>query len=114
VRNQRPVGRAVIEKVARQLAASFPAEQLARQIRENWDSSPRLQDLVGRLREARGQFAEAVADIQLPHIPDYAELRARAEQMYAETPSMDDIVARARELLLVGVSHALLEQAVPA
>ncbi|MDH5196479.1 MAG: acyl-CoA desaturase [Gemmatimonadota bacterium] len=114
VRNQLPLGRAVIEKVARQLAASFSAEQLARQIQETWDNSPRLQELVGRLREAHGQLADAVADIHLPHIPDYGELRARAEAMYAQTPSMDDIVARARELLLVGVSQALLEQAAPA
>ena len=59
VLNERPLGRAVIEKVARQLAASFT----------------------------------------LPHIPTTAELRERAEQMFASTPSMDEIVARARELI---------------
>lgn len=113
VRNERPLGRAVVEKVARQLAASFSTEQLARQIRESWDSSPRLKELVARLQDAGGQVADAVADLQLPHIPDYAELRARAEAMYAQTPSMDEIVARARELLLVGVSNALMEHAAP-
>lgn len=114
VRNERPLGRAVIEKVARQLAATFPAEQLAQQIRESWQQSPRLQEVATRLREAHGQVSDILADIELPHLPDYADLRARAEAMYAQTPSMDEIVARARELLLVGVSHALLEQAAPA
>jgi stearoyl-CoA desaturase (delta-9 desaturase) len=113
VRNERPLGRAVVEKVARQLAASFSTEQLARQIRESWDSSPRLKEVVARLQDAGGQVADAVADLQLPHIPDYAELRARAEAMYAQTPSMDEIVTRARELLLVGVSNALMEHAAP-
>jgi hypothetical protein len=73
-----------------------------------------LQEILDRIREARGQVTEALADVQLPHLPDYAELRARAEAMYAQTPSMDDIIARARELLMVNLSAALLEQAAPA
>jgi len=39
---------------------------------------------------------------QLPHLPELpsvAELRRRAEEMYAASPSMDDIAARARELI---------------
>lgn len=70
VRNERPLGRAVIEKVARQLAASFPAAQLAARI-----------------------------EVHMPQLPTTAELRQRAEEMFAATPSMDDIVARARELI---------------
>jgi stearoyl-CoA desaturase (delta-9 desaturase) len=114
VHNQRPLGRAVIEKVARQLAATFSTDELARQIRAHWAHSPRLQEILDRIREARGQVTEALADVHLPDLPDYAELRARAEAMYAQTPSMDDIIARARELLMVNLSAALLEQAAPA
>jgi stearoyl-CoA desaturase (delta-9 desaturase) len=83
VRNERPVGRAVVEKVARQLAASFHTK-----------------DLAARFRTARGQLEAALAQHPLPEIPTLAELRARAEAMYARSPSMDEIVARARELLV--------------
>lgn len=65
VRNERPLGRATIEKVAKQLAASH---------------------------------------LHLPHVPSVAELRQRAEQMYAATPSMDEIVSRARELIAQALS----------
>ena len=83
VRNERPVGRAVVEKVARQLAASFHTD-----------------DLAARFRTARGQLEAALAQHPLPAIPTLAELKARAEAMYARSPSMDEIVARARELLV--------------
>ena len=70
VSNERPLGRAVIEKVARQLAADISAE---------------LSQL---------------------HVPTSAEIRAAAERMLAATPSMDEIVERARvhlaELVAVG------------
>jgi stearoyl-CoA desaturase (delta-9 desaturase) len=109
VRNERPLGRAVIEKVARQLAASFPAEQLAAEIRATQAASPRLQELAARVREARGQMADWAAHVHLPHLPSLDELRERAEARYAESPSMDAIVARAREVLTERVSLYLLQ-----
>jgi len=62
VRNERPLGRATIEKVAHQLAASF-------------------------------------ASVHLPQVPSVSDIRRRAEEMYAASPSMDEITARARELI---------------
>jgi stearoyl-CoA desaturase (delta-9 desaturase) len=75
VRNERRLGRAVVEKVAHQLAAQFLAAQA-----------------------------------HIPHLPSLAEIRARAEQMYADSPSTDEIVARAREL----IHHALSADPAPA
>ena len=75
VRNERRLGRAVVEKVAHQLAAQF-----------------------------------LVAQSHIPHLPSLAEIRARAEQMYADSPSTDEIVARAREL----INHALSTDPAPA
>ena len=111
VNNERKLGRAVIEKVAHQLAASFEASQIAAQIREAWTSSSALHDL--RKKVAEGQIrAEAIlADVHLPHLPPLptaAEIRARADEMFAATPSMDEIVERARELVLRAVSVELL------
>jgi len=68
VTNERRLGRAVIEKVARQLAAQIMAE---------------------------------LAHL---HIPATAEIREVAERMLASTPSMDEIVERAREHLAELVS----------
>lgn len=116
VSNERKLGRAVIEKVAHQLAASFEASQIAAQLREAWASSAALQEL--RAKVAAGQVrAEALlADVQLPHLPPLptvAEIRARAEQMFASSPSMDEIVERARELVLRAVSVELLAVGAP-
>jgi len=114
VRNERPLGRAVIEKVARQLASSFPAEQLAEEIRAAWAATPGRQELLHRIRSAREQVADWASHVHLPHLPTFDELRARAEAMYAQSPSMDEIVTRARALLAERVSLALLQMEAPA
>jgi stearoyl-CoA desaturase (delta-9 desaturase) len=108
VRNERPLGRAVVEKVARQLAASAVSfEELKGQAREMWAHNPKLEELRTAVAEGRRRAEEAIAELHLPHLPTAAELRARAEQMYADSPSMDEIVARARELILEQVSIEL-------
>ena len=71
VSNERPLGRAVVEKVARQLAA------------------------------------EIMAELPHIHIPTTAEIRAAADRMIAATPSMDEIVERARQHLAELVSARL-------
>ncbi len=110
VKNERPLGRAVIEKVARQLAASFPVEEYAARAREAWANSPRAQELTARARAAREGIGAALADVHLPHLPTREELRRRAEEMYARSPSLDDIAARARELLAEAVQSRLLAE----
>lgn len=35
----------------------------------------------------------------LPHLPTFAELRARAERMFAQTPALDEVVRRSLEIL---------------
>jgi len=114
VRNERPLGRAVIEKVARQLAASFPAEEVAREIRAAWATSPRLREIVARIQHAHGQVTDWAAQIHLPHVPSLDELRVRAEAMYAHSPSMDEVAARARALITERVSLVLLQLEAPA
>ncbi len=68
VRNEKPLARGMVEKVARQLAAAM------------------------------------LADTHLPRVPPAEELRRRARQMFAATPSLDDIVARAEELIAAAVT----------
>ncbi len=107
VRNERRVGAAVLERVARQLAerfhASAPRAQLAH-AREAFAAHPKVVELRARLAAGQTRAEEAWHELQqhlphLPHLPTAAELRARALQMYAESPSTDEIVARARQVI---------------
>ncbi|MDF1503218.1 fatty acid desaturase [Roseisolibacter sp. H3M3-2] len=113
VRNERPVGRAVVEKVARHLAESFPAAAIAERLRGSLDSLDHaVADAVADARHARDEAVAALtarlAELHLPHVPTLDELRDAARQRYAATPSLDAIVARARERLLEAVARELL------
>ena len=117
VRGERRLGRAVVEKVARQLAGSFPTERISAQLHEAWAHTPTLEELRARAQAAGGSAAAAMASLSLPHLPHVPtaeELRQRAQEMFAHTPSLDEIVARARELILQDVSRQLLGSAGPA
>ena len=106
VRNERRLGRAVVEKVAHQLAAQFNTAQIAERVHDAIATSPALRDLRDRLAAGQARAEELLAGLHLPHlphVPSVEEIRARAEAMYADTPSMDEIVARARELIAVRV-----------
>jgi stearoyl-CoA desaturase (delta-9 desaturase) len=103
VANERKLGRAVVEKVSRQLAAQFPVDAIALRVHEAIDASPVLADLRARVAAGQARADHLIAELhamELPHLPSAAEIRARAEQMLASTPSMDEIVARTRELVL--------------
>ena len=122
VRNERRVGRAVIEKVAHQLAASFSTEPIAARVREALShaaASSAIQEL--KARAAAGQMkAEELLTVlsqihlphrpHLPHLPTVAEVRSRAEAMFAASPSTAEIVARAREI----IAHSVAAKVFPA
>ena len=46
--------------------------------------------------------------MQLPHVPTTEELRQRAQEMFANAPSLDEIVARARELIVEAIAAELV------
>jgi stearoyl-CoA desaturase (delta-9 desaturase) len=111
VRNEKKLGRGVIEKTARHLAASFPVDGIAAQVRDAWAHTPTFAELADRARTARAQAEAALAELHLPnlpHVPTLDDLRQRADQMYASTPSIDEIVERAREIILRNVAARLL------
>lgn len=117
VRNERRLGRAVIEKVAHQLAASFANEPVVIRAREalaHAAHSPAVQDLKARAAAGQLKAEELIAAIQqihlphMPHLPTVAEVRARAEAMFAASPSTAEIVARARELIAHAAAKDLL------
>ncbi len=96
VRNERPVGKAVLEKVARQLAASFNVEQM-------------VTDAMSHVRE---QMHDAMLHVHWPTFPSRDELRARAQAMLPSTPSLDAIAERAHQLLAERVAERLARGAV--
>ncbi len=108
VRNEKRLARVVVEKVARHLAATLSVEMISAQVREAWAHTPALEELRERARTAHSDAAAMLADMHLPHVPTAEELRQRACQMFAATPSLDDIVARARELIIEAVTTELL------
>ena len=119
VRNERRLGRAVVEKVAHELAASFSTEGIAARVREalaHAAASPAVQDLKARAAAGQVKAEELLAALHqlhlphvphLPNVPTVAEVRARAESMFAASPSTAEIVARAREIIAHSVALRL-------
>ncbi len=122
VRNERRVGAAVLERVARQIAERFPAGSMTAQIQQarvNFDAHPKMIELRAKLAAGHTRAEEAWHELQLhlphlPHLPSVAEIRARALQMYAESPSTDEIVARARQVIAERFSFELFPELRPA
>jgi stearoyl-CoA desaturase (delta-9 desaturase) len=106
------LGRHVIEKVAGQLAASFPVNQIATRTLEALARAPGWTDLKPRFVSA-GMRAELFwNNIDLPDIPTLEEVRRIARERLSQTPSVDEIAVRARERLLELVYLRLSEAVV--
>jgi len=111
LRNEQRLGSRVIERAARQLAASFNSDGIARTMATALEKAS-LSALQERLAAAQHQAAEILAGAHLPHLPTRTEMRERARAMFARTPSVDDIVDRAYSLVLDAIGTRLC--AVPA
>lgn len=121
VRNERRLGTAVLEKVARQLAEHFAQGRRAAlaahaaHTRAVFETHPQVIELRRRLSAGQARAEEAWHELQehlphLPHLPSAAEIRARALRMYVASPSTDEIVARARQMVAERMSEALFSQ----
>jgi stearoyl-CoA desaturase (delta-9 desaturase) len=110
VRNEHRLGRATIEKVAQQLAASFPTDRIALQLREALPDMPQFTELREKVLSARTQAAALLDELHLPHVPSVDELKQRARVMYANSPSLDEIAERARHLILDSVALHLFPE----
>lgn len=98
-RNAHRLGARVIQRAATQLANSFDAESIVKAI-TTAIAGPHLVTLRQKLAEAEHCTADALANWQLPYLPTRQELVARATAMFAQTPSLEDIVGRAHALIL--------------
>lgn len=135
VRNEQRLGRAVVEKAAGELAASFHIERIAADIKrtiaerrasldasaeglsqkvDNWqhemvDMLDRWQhQLDDRVGHARQEFDDLIQKLHLPAIPSLMEMKSRAATMFALAPSTNEIVERAHQILVDDLRDALL------
>ena len=111
VRCEQKLGRPIIEKAAKQLAAAFQTDQIAAQVQEMLARTPSMADLKSeldlKLQTARQQAEALLASVELPAIPSRQEVGEKARRMFARTPSMDEIVERARQLVIESVAARL-------
>ncbi|ODA68722.1 Fatty acid desaturase [Methyloligella halotolerans] len=101
LRNEQRLGSKVVRKAAEQLAGQFNAERIALAVASTLRSSE------VSLLQAHHRTADILATMHLPHVPTRDELVETARQLFAKTPSLDEIIDKAHELLLAAV-HARL------
>jgi stearoyl-CoA desaturase (Delta-9 desaturase) len=111
VRGEYRLGRLVIDKVADQLAASFPVNQIAAQAYEAFARRPGWAEVKARIVSARTQAEAFWNEFDLPEVPSLEEVRRYASERLAQTPSLEDIAVRARQRLLELVYSRLSEAA---
>ena len=106
LRNEQRLGAKVINRAAEQLAARFNAERIAQGLAAALHT-PELSALQETLTRARHRTTEILRILPVPHIPSREEFLHEAKAMFARTPSLDEIVDRAHELLLAAVGTRL-------
>jgi stearoyl-CoA desaturase (delta-9 desaturase) len=105
------LGTLVIDKVALQIAASFPVHQIANQVHDALAHTPAWSELKARILSARTQAETFWSEVDLPGVPTLEEVRRYARERLAQTPSLEEIAVRARERLLELVYSRLSEAA---
>jgi stearoyl-CoA desaturase (Delta-9 desaturase) len=101
LRNEQRLGSRVLRRTAEQLAGRFSPECIALDIKASiHETGLSVRDALSLLQRR--------ADLCLPHMPTRERLLAEAQQMFAKTPSLDDIVDRAYELLVESVGALLV------
>lgn len=111
LRCEQRLARDIVEKVARQLTASFPIERITDQVREALARTQSWGELRLCALRAHRQAEEFLDGIQLPQFPTLDEVRRYAEARLARTPSIDQIASRTRQCLLELVAARLIEKA---
>lgn len=108
VENRRALGRATIEKIARQLAERIDREAIEACLRHlpHIPTRAEIEAKLPHLPHLPHLPTRAELEAKLPHMPSMDELRAAARRMIPETPSMDEICARAHEMVAMARLYA--------
>ena len=110
LRNEQRLGARVINRAAEQLAAHFNSERVALAIAAALQSTElgALQDLLSR---AQNRAIDVFVAMQVPHLPTREEILSEARTRFSRTPSLEEIVDRAYELLIASVGSRLVVKA---
>jgi stearoyl-CoA desaturase (Delta-9 desaturase) len=112
----------VVERSAERLAAAFSAEAIVRSVQEAYAASPSMDELRARIHEAQAAFAaqaaERFANVHMPQVnwphlpamPTMEDMRRKAGEMFVATPSLDQIAARAHQMVMEAVWGRLASQ----
>jgi stearoyl-CoA desaturase (delta-9 desaturase) len=119
VYNEQKLGRAVVEKAASELADSFQVDHIVAEFSANIEA---LQGNVTerfeawrhqfdkKIKLARHELEELMEDLHVPAMPSAAELQQRAAEMFVRTPSVNEIIERARQILMDSVYEELMSR----
>ena len=110
LRNEQRLGARVTAKAAAMLAAHFDSGMIASTIKSSLAGSE-LAWLCEKLMQAPHDMAETLKGLHLPALPSREEFLAQAKARLAASPSIPDIVDRARELVLASVALHLTRPA---
>ena len=110
---ERKLRPSVIEKVARDLAGTFSVEKLTSELRQHWEQLPDIEALREETRLARARAEAYFTEWHLPTFPTLEELRERALERYAKSPSLDEIAQRARQILAEALCDELRLEPIP-
>jgi stearoyl-CoA desaturase (delta-9 desaturase) len=104
--NEQRLGARVIARAAEQLAAHYNPERIAFAIASGL-KGPELTALREKLFRSHHRTNELMAALHLSHMPSRDEFLAEASAMFARSPSVEEIVNRAHQLLLESVRMRL-------
>ena len=110
LRNEQRLGAKVVERAAAELAARFNAERIAAAITAalHTPELAALQETLTRAHHRTAEKLEMLKTLQVPHIPSRDEFMREASAMFARTPSLDEIVDRAYDLLIASLGALLM------
>ena len=104
--NRRRLGSKVIRRAAAQVADRFNAERIASAVAVVLGAG-RLAQLHAQLSHAQQCAADLLSEMNLPQVPTESDIRKRARSMLANSPSLEDIAAKAHRLVLEAVGARL-------
>jgi stearoyl-CoA desaturase (delta-9 desaturase) len=108
VQNKHRLGAKVIRRAAAQVAASFNADKIANGLVAVLGAGG-LAQLAARLRQA--QPYAVLCELDLPQLPSRSEIVRHARSMLLHSPSIEDIGAKAHQLVLEAISVRLAKLA---
>ena len=112
VEGQRKLSLSTIENTAQELAASFSIEHIGETVLKAWKHTPKLEELRNRIHIGQAEVEAFLKEMKILELPSIANLKQRAQKMFAYIPSLNPVVERANQILLQAVSVWLIQNGV--